>query len=87
MRIGLRFLIIPASDDGEVSHLEGVALLASSLQGTSHAVSHVEIRGRDVGGQVQLFEVKTHLETDSLQTKHRHESLHTKMTTSTSAVY
>lgn len=42
--IGLRFLIISTSDDCEVRHLEGVALLVPTLQGTGHAVAHVEVR-------------------------------------------
>jgi hypothetical protein len=70
--VGLRFLIISTSDDCEVSHLEGVALLAASLQGSGHAIAHVEIRSGHIRSQVQLFAVKTQHENYTLKEKKTH---------------
>jgi len=69
--IGLRFLIISTSDDYEVSHLEGVTLLAASLQCASHAIAHVEVRSRHIRGQAQLHAVKIQHENGSSKTGKR----------------
>lgn len=48
-------IMVAATQDCEVRHLEGVGGSRASLQCTSHGVAHVEVRLRHVRRQIQLL--------------------------------
>lgn len=54
IRILVGLFVVSSPNHREVSHLEGVGLLAATLQRTRHTVTHVEVARRHVRRQVQL---------------------------------
>lgn len=74
VRILVGLLVVPSTDHREVSHLEGVGLLAATLQRTRHTVTHVEVARRNVRRQVQL-PTETDQRRSDVSTVHRDRRL------------